>query len=134
MKNKITFKFQIDHILDLITNSSSELFVIENKCAKETIAELINEALKNIITVKVSEIEERFKKDGQSDCTWEIDNALELFPETDREMLKEKYFTTPKYYGISFDRDWIYRLNNEGRKDLRSILTGIGFEMVDSDY
>ncbi len=134
MKNKIHFVIAVDHVVDLITNSSSELFVIENKCAKDAIVDIINEALSGITTVSIDSVEDRFKKDGHVwDNEGEITNALEAFPEGAREELREKYFKDPRYYGVSFDRDWIYQLNNEG-KDLRKRLAAVGFELVDTDY
>lgn len=134
MKKKLHFVFKFDHIIDIITNSSSELFVIENKCAKTMLVDLLNNALKGIKNITEDDIEDRFKKDGDMyDQQYEIDNALELFPEDDRDILKEKYFSSPKYYGISFDRDWIYNLNSKCI-DIRNILIEIGFELVDTDY
>lgn len=135
MTNKITFIFQFDHIIDIITNSSSELFVIENKCAKDTLLEMLNSALSGITKVTDYDIEERFFKDGSYyDQESKIDFSLEIFEDKDREEIKNKYFSSPKYYGISFDRDWIYTLNNDKGIDLRSKLTSIGFELIDTDY
>jgi len=134
-KRKVFAYLKIDHIIDLITNSSSELFVIENKCAKETICEIINEALKGATSVTVDCIEERFTKDGDLySQEYEIENALKMFPENAIEELKEKYFKNPKYYGVSFDRDWIYQMDNDLNFDVRSKLINIGFELVDTDY
>jgi hypothetical protein len=51
-----------------------------------------------------------------------VDNILEYFPESDREMLREKYFTDPRYYSISFDRDYM-------EDSAREILRNLGFEL-----
>jgi len=125
---KIAF-IRIDSIVDLITNSSSELFVIENKMTKEVLIELVNNALKGITSISNYSIEDRFVKD-EAPYDSNIDYILEKFPEEDREMLREKYFTDPRWYGISFDRDWI----SERDGDVREILTKIGFELIDTDY
>lgn len=134
-KNKLVFKFTFDHIIDIITNSSSELFVIENKCAKEMIVEMVNEALKGCTSISINSIEERFFNDSETPGTheWKINDTLENFPEEAREEIKQKYFTKPKYYGVVFDRDWVYNQNNEGF-DVRDKLFKLGFTLEDTDY
>lgn len=130
----MVFRMRVDHVIDLITNSSSELFVIENKCAKDAIVDLVNKALDGITSVSADSVEDRFQKDGHlGDQEWEIQSALEKFPEADREELRNKYFKEPRYYGVVFDRDWVYQMNNDGN-DVRSKLAEIGFELVDTDY
>jgi len=42
MTNKILFKFNIQSISDVITNSSSELFVFKNKSSYDEVIELLN--------------------------------------------------------------------------------------------
>jgi len=123
---------RIDSIVDLITNSSSELFVIENKMSKELLIELVNKALAGHSKINEWCIENRFVKDERFE-EWELDDILSKFPESDREMLKEKYFSDPRYYGISFDRDWIYSEKNDGF-DVRKVLSDLGFELIDTDY
>ncbi len=125
---------KIDHIVDLITNSSSELFVIENKITKQTIVELLNSALKGYSKVSESNIEDRFFKEGDLySQEYDIEETINKFPEDVRTEIKDKYFTNPKYWGISFDRDWIYQLDNNGFS-LRDALFEIGFELIDTDY
>lgn len=126
---------KIDHVIDLITNSSSELFVMEAKVSKDLIVEMINESLKGTTSVSVDSIEERFFKEGNTyDADWKIEQALEVFPENVRAELKEKYFVNPVYWGVAFDRDWIYRQDNDNGVDVRSKLIELGFELVDTDY
>ncbi len=118
---------RIDNIIDLITNSSSELYVIENKMAKSLLVEMLNEAFQGTGR-KFNEfsIDGRFVRDKSEYETY-VDDILENFPESDREALRQKYFTDPRYYSISFDRDYM-----EDRD--RKILYSIGFELEDSDY
>jgi len=132
MSKKIIAFISIDHVVDLITNSSSELYVIKATGAKEILLELVNEALKEYTYVHLTDFEDRFFKEGHtSEADWKIQDILESFDEDDRKELKEKYFTNPKYYGLVFDRDWVY---NNGDYDFRDKLRGVGFELVDTDY
>jgi hypothetical protein len=127
--------FKINHVIDLITNSSSELFVLEAKTNKRLIVELVNEALKGATYISEDSIEDRIFKEGNLyDADWKIEEALKAFPENVREELKAKYFTNPNYYGVAFDRDWVYRMDNDQGIDVRSEMASLGFEMVDSDY
>lgn len=134
-EKKVFFLLRIDHVIDLITNSSSELYVIENKTAKETIVEMVNAALKGCTSISVDCIEDHFYNDGSKpyEAEWKINEALELIPEIYREEAKQKYFSTPKYYGIVFDRDWVWEQENKGY-DFRGSLNKLGFEMVNGDY
>jgi hypothetical protein len=121
MKKIIAF-IRIDNMVDIITNSSSELFVIENTMAKSLLVEIVNKALEGT-KHKINEfcVDGRFKKDEAEYETY-VDNILEYFPETDREMLREKYFTDPRYYSIAFDRDYM-------EDSVREILRNLGFEV-----
>lgn len=134
-KNKIVGFIKVDHIIDLITNSSSELYVIQATMSKEIIAEMINATLSGITSVSVDSIEDRLNdnSDSVSDHEWQINQALEAFPVEAREELREKYFKNPAYYGVVFDRDWIYEQDNIGN-DVRHRLEQIGFEMINGDY
>jgi hypothetical protein len=125
---------KIDHTIDLITNSSSELFVMEAKTSKQLVVEMLNEALKGATSVSINSIEDRIIKECRpSDADWRIDDALTLFPEETREELKAKYLTEPNYFGVSFDRDWVYEMDNKGIY-IRDILSSLGFELIDTDY
>lgn len=131
--NKLHFIISVDHIIDIITNSSSELFIIENKHTPEILAAMVNDALVGFThNVTPDDFEHRFKKDSNDMYSqqYEIDAALELFPDEEREQLREKYFTSPKYYAISFDRDRI----SSSYVDVRGKLAEIGFELIDTDY
>lgn len=120
---------RIDNMIDLITNSSSELFVIESKGrTAETLAELVNEALAGEYKVSPNDFESRFKKESSNyEMEWEIDNILENFPESDREMLREKYFSNGgNYFSIMFDRDWAYQNDYK----VHNKLVELGFEFI----
>lgn len=130
-EKKMSFTINIDHVLDLITNSSSELFVIDAGMTKETLVEMVNEQLKGFSSINIHNIEERFSRDeSPEDFQWKMDELLNCLDETDSAEIKEKYFTKPKFYGISFDRDYIYRSNI----DVRAKLCEIGFEFETGDY
>lgn len=135
MKNRIFFIFKMDHIIDLITNSSSELFVIKADQSKQVFVEMINECLKGITSISEFSVEERLVEDERpGDVEWRIEDTLKLFPKEVRQELKEKYLTKPNFYGISFDRDWIYKIENEKGFDIRGKLQTLGMEMIDGDY
>jgi hypothetical protein len=128
-----TFAFlKIDSFIDIITNSSSELFVIENKMAVDALVEITNEALKDTgFSIHTNCVELRIAKELRDyESEWQINQALELFPENVREEIKEKYLTHPNWYGISFDRDQIYQSDH----DIRGILSNLGYELIDTDY
>jgi len=131
-KNKVLAFIRIDSIIDIITNSSSELFVIENKMAIPILVEMTNSVLSGTgFSITESCVEKRLVQDQQDHETeWKINEALVLFPEHVREELKAKYLTEPNWYGISFDRDDIYRNND----DIRGKLISIGYELIDTDY
>jgi hypothetical protein len=131
-KNKVLAFIRIDSMIDIITNSSSELFVIENKMAIPVLVEMTNTVLSGTgFSITESCVEKRLVQDQQDyETEWKIDEALALFPENVREELKAKYLTEPNWYGISFDRDDIHRND----QDIRGRLTSIGYELIDTDY
>ena len=125
--NKIMFVYQADSIADIITNSSSMLFVRKADVAKEVLAEMINSVdIGN--NVNPSEFEERVLKDERPS---EIEYALEKYIEAGIIKLED---LSPRWYGISFDRDWVWEQNNYRRNDVRQKLENLGFEMIDGDY
>lgn len=129
--NKIIFKIRIDHILDLITNSSSELFVIANSMEKATLVEMTNTALTGTgFSIHENDIEERFINDNESvhEHAWKIAQMSQDLGITEDEFKEKMFATGPKWYGISFDRDEIYN-SNVGIK-----LSELGYEMVNGDY
>jgi hypothetical protein len=120
----------IDNVIDLITNSSSELFVIAADKPKEIILALVNDALKDYLSCV--DFEERYFEGTHSvfEEDYMLKNLLENFPEKDREEVKAKYFSAPKYYGVVFDRDWDYAMDYAPRQ----ILEDLGFTLIDSDH
>jgi hypothetical protein len=115
---------RIDNMIDLITNSSSELYVIQNKMAKSILIEMLNEAFKGTgRRFTEFSIDGRFVRDKTEYETY-VDDILENFPESDREELRKKYFTVPRFYSISFDRGHMEDSD-------RQILYSIGFEIED---
>lgn len=128
MKMEIFAFIKIDNVIDIITNSSSELFVIEKKLEKEVLLKLVQETIGS--SLYINDIDERIVKD-KDDYELDVDYVLDNFPEKDREELKQKYFTEPNWYSIGFSRDWIYEQREKGN-DVREKLIELGFEIVDS--
>ena len=123
---------RVENMIDLITNSSSELFVINAKnTTAKVLTEMVNSAL-GYTFVTENSFEPRFKKESANyEMEWEIDNILENFPEEDREELRKKYFANGgNYFAITQDRDDSYR-NDYKVKDT---LIELGFEFMGSDY
>ena len=50
MSNKQKFKIRIDNSIDIITNSSSELFVIKGDRQKQDLIELLNSEIGKVVT------------------------------------------------------------------------------------
>ena len=126
---------RVDNAIDLITNSSSELFVIKGDKQKEMVIEMISEAFKNNnIPACVSEwsIESMVtREEFYYEATWEKENLKEKFPVEKHHLIEELYGnedSNPNFYGYRFDRD------SEYRDDIRDALTSIGFEYIGSDY
>ena len=132
MKKTIAI-IRVENMIDLITNSSSELFVISAKnTTAQALSEMVNEALKGAYRVVPENFEKRFKKESSNyEIEWEVENILENFPEEDRETLREKYFSDGgNYFAFMQDRDDSYR-NDYKVKDK---LIELGFEFMGSDY
>lgn len=126
--------FQYDNQIDLITNSSSELFTVpcQNK-SKEFFVNLINSFIPENYEYKVKS-QELHERIFQYEDEWSAVNTLEIllknFPEEDREEIRQKYFNKPNYFAISFDRDWVFL-----EEDIvKAALYAAGFELIDSDY
>ena len=134
-ENKVLAFIRIDNFIDIITNSSSELFVLENTMAIPTLSEMVNEVLEGYGKVSDHNIMSRFVKDKENyELDYFINDFLSLIPESDHEEIKKKYFTDTKWYAISFDRDWISDLNCSHGFSVRDALSSIGFELIDTDY
>ena len=129
---KVIAIIRVDNMIDLITNSSSELFVISAKdTTAKALAELVNAAV-GFQFASEDSFEKRYKKESYNyEMEYEIENILENFPEEDREALKEKYFKDGgNYFAITQDRDESSR-NDYAVKDK---LIELGFEFMGSDY
>lgn len=131
--NKIHFKIRLDHMIDLITNSSSELFVIANSMEKSVLVEMTNKVLEGT-GFKISEscIEDRYldNEDNVYDHNWQLEDMAEKLGQSKEEFMLTNFKNGPKWYGISFDRDQTYQSNY----DITALLAGIGYEMVNGDY
>lgn len=123
---------QIDNFIDLITNSSSELFVIRADQAKEYLLELLNESLKGYTSFVPDGIEERMFEGNHyvSSEEYMLEETLAKFPVEARDEIKQKYLSKPRFYGVVFDRDW------DAQQDYvpQRILESLGFELISSDH
>lgn len=127
----------VDNTIDLITNSSSELFVIKGDKQKAAIVEMMNEAFKARgldITVRESSLDEQFSKtDRWYDPEWDKQNLKENFPEEKHHLIDELFSVEEgkcNFYGYTFDRDEESRLDYQ----VHEALVKIGFEFMGSDY
>ena len=128
MKRNRTIGFvYVDNVIDLITNSSSELFTVRANMAQPIMEKLVAEALDIYYDFKVMRLE---NSDGPNDEDWQIENALSIFAPEDREEIKTKYLGKAKYYAIVIDRDLASEYNYSHHEKLKEL----GFELVDSDY
>ena len=130
---KVLAIIRIENVIPLITNSSSELFVIEAKGkTAEMLAEMVNTSINPYDVVSPKSFEKRFKKESSNyDMDWEVDSILENFPEEDREKLRNQYFTDGgNYFAIMFDRDESYM----NKYKVKNALIELGFEFMGSDY
>lgn len=135
MKN--IYIIRIENSIDLITNSSSELFVIKGDKQKEMILEMMNQAFdEEGLSYRASDYELQpsftYDKDYSFDFEYEKNRMIEMFGE-DKRTIVEQLFDDPdkaNYYHFMFDRDDEYRLDYK----IQSALTRIGFEFLGSDY
>ena len=129
---KVIAIIRVDNMIDIITNSSSELFVINAKnTTAKALAELVNAAVGFTFATEHS-LEKRFIKERPNyEMAWNIDEVLENFPQEDREILKEKYFKDGgNYFAITQDRDESYNNNYA----VKNKLIELGFEFMGSYY
>lgn len=90
-------------IIDVITNSSSEIFTIETDKTKEFLAEVVNNFCKEKgLKYSVS----NYSFDNMED-DWDIKNAIETLEE--KGFVVTRKDPTKKGYTLSIDRDEIYR-------------------------
>lgn len=128
MKNRTIAFVYVDNAIDLITNSSSELFTIRATQPKEVIEALVGEAMGDIYySMDVMRLE---NSDGPNDEEWQLEQALSVFAPEDREEVRAKYFNKAKYYAVVVDRDAGYDTNFKHHDNLIKL----GFELVTTDY
>jgi len=119
----------VDHVIDIITNSSSELFLIKANQEQKVIEDLVKEALPMI----GYSFEVRCMEDGtlhEYETESRLDYILSHFAEEHRDEIREKYLSAPRYYAVIIDRDE----DSEHDYVPRDNLQALGFELVDSDY
>lgn len=119
---------KFDHRVGIITNSSSELFLIKANQDEELIRKMVEEALECSYDFEV-----RYMEDGTLH-DYEVESRMEYilshFAEEHRAEIKEKYLSAPRYYAVIIDRDVDSELDYGPRNNLQNL----GFELVDSDY
>lgn len=128
MKKNRTIGFvYVDNAIDLITNSSSELFTIRATMVQDIMEKLVADVMDVYYDFKVMRLE---NSDGPNEEEWQLNDALSIFAPEDRDEIKEKYLGKAKYYAVIVDRDLGYDTNYEHHKKLEEL----GFELVSSDY
>jgi hypothetical protein len=99
----VKIKIYTHSIVDVITNSSSEIFTIETDKTKEFLVEVVNNFCKEKgIDFRVSE----WSFDSLED-DWEIKNAIELLEEKGYSITRKD--PAKKAYTLGIDRDEISR-------------------------
>lgn len=126
MKN-LVFILRIDNTIDLITNSSSELFVIKSTKQKEVIIKLLEKALEGIYDYNIKLGERVLKEKEEWEVDYEKTNFLNNFPEEKHEEI-EALFSQTNWYSFVIDRD------HEYIREIENTLIKIGFELIDTDY
>lgn len=128
MKNRTIAFIRIDNMIDLITNSSSELFTIKADQPLEIIEALVKEAMDGI----GYSIDSCRLQDGEDirEGDWVIENALAVFAPEDREEIREKYLSKAKYYAVIVDRDDGYHTDYAHHYRLKEL----GFELITIDF
>lgn len=119
------YKLKIDNAIDLITNSSSELFVIKGDKTIDMVVELVNEALKGMTSIDQWSVNAVHFDSGEYD-QWEEENIIEDFlrnfsderAEKLRKIIKEEV-----NYEIYIDDNITYTY-----PEIRTKLEAIGFE------
>lgn len=122
---------RIENCIDIITNSSSELFVIKADKKKEIIFEMVKDALSEITPITLDSLEPRIFEGEHNtyEEDWMLNDFLAKIPEYKREEIKNQ-LSQPNYYGLVFDRDWAYRIDYRHHEKLKEL----GFELLTSDY
>lgn len=119
--------FYVDNMIDLITNSSSELFVLKADQPQDMIERLVL----SVMDVGYSFTVTHMSGDPDPrDEEWRMENVLKEFPEDKRDEIKEKYFSDPKWYCVIVDRDAGYHTDYKHHNELQKL----GFHLETSDY
>lgn len=105
MPNKQKFKIRIDNSIDIITNSSSELFVIKGDRQKQDLIELLNSEIGKVVTFNDWSVDISRFDDSEYDSFEEesiIADFLSNFSDEKAERLR-KIINEDTYFQIYID-------------------------------
>ena len=105
MSNKQKFKIRIDNSIDIITNSSSELFVIKGDRQKQDLIELLNSEIGKVVTFNDWSVHISRFDDSKYDSSEEesiISDFLSNFSDEKAEKLR-KIINEDSYFEIYID-------------------------------
>ena len=105
MSNKQKFKIRIDNSIDIITNSSSELFVIKGDRQKQDLIELLNSEIGKVVTFNDWSVDISRFDDSEYDSFEEesiIADFLSNFSDEKAERLR-KIINEDSYFEIYID-------------------------------
>ena len=105
MSNKQKFKIRIDNSIDIITNSSSELFVIKGNRQKQDLIELLNSEIGKVVTFNDWSVDISRFDDSKYDSSEEesiISDFLSNFSDEKAEKLR-KIINEDSYFEIYID-------------------------------
>ena len=105
MSNKQKFKIRIDNSIDIITNSSSELFVIKGDRQKQDLIELLNSEIGKVVTFNDWSVHISRFDDSKYDSSEEesiISDFLSNFSDEKAERLR-KIINEDSYFEIYID-------------------------------
>ena len=105
MSNKQKFKIRIDNSIDIITNSSSELFVIKGNRQKQDLIELLNSEIGKVVTFNDWSVHISRFDDSKYDSSEEesiISDFLSNFSDEKAEKLS-KIINEDSYFAIYID-------------------------------
>lgn len=105
MSNKQKFKIRIDNSIDIITNSSSELFVIKGDRQKQDLIELLNSEIGKVVTFNDWSVDISRFDDSEYDSFEEesiITDFLSNFSDEKAERLR-KIINEDTYFQIYID-------------------------------
>ena len=105
MSNKQKFKIRIDNSIDIITNSSSELFVIKGDRQKQDLIELLNSEIGKVVTFNEWSVDISRFDDSEYDSFEEesiITDFLSNFSDEKAERLR-KIINEDSYFQLYID-------------------------------